>query len=106
MRQDRQPGGNRIAVHLCSEAPMAVQKTLQLCLGMMESAGAGPAIGTAEYRFVAMIAFDPCQFGANKLQGPVPGNRDEGLAAACLAIPAWTVFEPSLAHHRFGTRHL
>jgi len=60
MRQDHGRGAGAVAVHRTYVAPeRRVQKAMDLALRVMETSGAGPAIGAAEHRGRAMLGSDP-----------------------------------------------
>jgi len=64
----------------------------------MEAAGAGPAVGTAEDRGVAIGLLHPLEFTGNHVQRLVPRYGHKGF---CAASPAAVrpVLQPALADH-------
>src|SRR3546814_10006193 len=70
---------------VCS-SDLAVEEAVDVALRVVEAAGAGPAIGAAEDRLVAVLAADAVDLGGGDVQRLVPGNGDEGLeigSASC-----------------------
>ena len=77
-------------------ATKAVQESVHLALGVVEPAGAGPAVGTAVDRLVAVGVDDAAQFGGQQLGELVPRHRDEVVGTAPGGGPG-TVVEPAAA---------
>ena len=71
---------------------------MNLALRMMETSGAGPAIGAAIDRSRAMFGSDPRQFAGEQVENFIPGARDECLVEGALAGCA--PIQPRLADHR------
>ena len=99
MRQDHGRGAGAVAVHRTHiAAERHVQEAMNLALRVVETSGAGPAIGAAEDRGGAIFGSDPRQFIRKQIEHFVPGARDEFLVEAARA--ACAPVQPCLAHHR------
>ena len=99
MRQDHSRGAGAVAVHRTHiTAERHVEEAMNLALRVMETSGAGPAIGTAEDRGGAMFGSDPRQFIRKQIENFIPGTRDEFLVEGALAGCA--PVQPCLADHR------
>ena len=59
-----------------------VQEAVELALGVVEAAGAGPAVGAAEDRLGAVVGVDAVEFGGEELGGGLPIDGDERVGAA------------------------
>ena len=81
MRHDREGGGDGIAADLSDIAAVKAHEALQHGLGVMQLAGAGPAVGAGEDRLVAMRLAHPLQLVRHQIQRPIPGDRHVGLRA-------------------------
>ena len=71
---------------------------MNLALRVVETSGAGPAIGAAEDRGGAMFGSDTRQFAGEQVEHFVPGARDEFLVEGALA--GFALVQPCLADHR------
>ena len=88
--------GQRIGVDRRRVATDAVQEPVQLALGVVEPTGAGPAVGTAEDRRVAVGVAYPPQLGRRPVERLVPRDLDVAVAPATVIGPG-TVVEPAPA---------
>ena len=88
-----------IALRGC-EAALAVQEPLELALGVVEPAGAGPSIGAREDRLIAMRVTDAGDFGRDPVQCLVPRDLNETVLPALFAALSRPPFEPALANGR------
>ena len=80
MRNDRLGGSGAVARERGDVTAGDVQESMYLAEGMMKSTGAGPAIRTAEDRFVAMFGDNPLQFRGGNIERLIPGQLDELVA--------------------------
>ena len=79
-------------------AAEGVEEAVELALGVVEAAGAGPAVGAAEDGFGAVVSVDAVEFGGEELGGGLPIDGDEGVGAAVVRR-AGAVVEPAFADH-------
>src|SRR5262249_40143730 len=84
-------------LHIAAERH--VQETMDLALGMVEAAGARPAIGAAEHRMRAVPVSNADEFRAEQVECPVPRQWHELVAPAAF-IGSGSLVEPSAADHR------
>ena len=99
MRQDHGRGAGAVAVHRAHiAAERCVQKAMNLALRVVETSGAGPAVGATEDRGSAIFRSDPRQFIRKQIEHFVPGARNELLVEDARAVCA--PVQPRLAHHR------
>jgi hypothetical protein len=101
VRQQDLRRGVAMRVDRRSIAAAKIEEAVQLALRMVEAPGAGPAVGPAKDRRVAMQAPNPGDLGGDEAVGVIPRHGDEGFAPA--AFPAgWAVPQPTLPHHRLA----
>ena len=100
VRHDHGGGAGAVAVdglHVAAER--RVQETVDLALGVVEAAGARPAIGAAEHRAGTVGVANAAQLGAEQVERLVPGQRHELVASPAVVGPGSAV-EPAAADHR------
>ena len=69
VRQDDRGSAGAVTVDGADiAAERGVEKAMQLALGVMESSGAGPAIGPAEHRMGPMRLVDAAQFRSDAVE--------------------------------------
>ncbi len=78
---------------------------MHLALGVMEAAGARPAIGAAEHGAGAARVADARQLVAEEVERLLPADRDEFVAAAAIVGPR-PALEPAAADRRLGNARL
>ena len=76
-----------------------VQETLELPLGVVKAASAGPAVGAAEDRFIAASVDGPLERFSGQVKRGVPLDPHEGFAAAAGATGLPASLQPASAHH-------
>ena len=102
VRQDHGRGARAVAVDRAHVAAQrGVQEAVHLALRVMEAAGAGPAIRTAEHRLRAVLVAHPSQFGGQQVQRVVPAERHV-IVASPARIRTRPAFQPAAPHHRRG----
>ena len=88
VRQEHRGGAGAVAVdraHIAAERD--VQEAVDLALGVVEAAGARPAIGAAEDRAGTVRVAHAAQLGAEQIERLVPRIGDEFVAAAASSGP-------------------
>src|SRR3546814_10889065 len=76
-----------------------VEEAVDLALRMMETPGAGPAVGAAEDRLRAEAVARPRQFAGQQVEGGIPLALDERVADLAALRPG-TVVQPGATDHR------
>ena len=72
---------------------------MDLAQGVVEAAGARPAIGAAEHRAGTVGVPNAAELGTEKVERLIPRQRHELVASAAFVGPG-SVFEPSVTDHR------
>ena len=98
VRQQHRGRPVAVGVHRADIAAQAVQEPVQLALGMVEPARAGPAVRPAEHAVRAVAAVGPAQFGGQQVKRRLPGHGYEHVAPP--AGRARAVLQPSPADMR------
>src|SRR5262249_36016818 len=102
MRHDHGGGTRAIAIdglHIAAERD--VQETMDLALGVVEAAGARPAIRAAEHRTRTVGVPNAAELGAEKVERLIPRQRHELVGSAAFVGPL-AVLEPSAPDHGLG----
>ena len=86
-RHDHLGGGVGVGVDRAGVAADAVEETVELALGVVEAAGARPAVGAAEDRGVAVGRADPFDLGRDEVECGIPVDLDERLGASSRRHP-------------------
>ncbi len=71
---------------LVDVAAVQPEEPLEHARPVMEAPGAGPAVGAAVNRFVAVLGLDPRKLVGDEAQRVVPAHGHEGVAAAAVAV--------------------
>ena len=100
MRQDYGCRTRTVAVDGADIAARHVEEAMQLARRIMKTPSARPAVGAPENRAGAVCVVDPSQFRRDEIERPRPCDRVE-LIAPAPTIGAGTLFEPTVADHRF-----
>ena len=98
-RHDDTGGTERVAVDRLGVSTQLIQKSVNLALRVMESAGAGPAVRAAEDRVVSVRVDHATQFTREEFGQFVPGDRDEFVGSTSVAGTR-PVLEPTPTHRR------
>ena len=99
VREDDVRGAERVRVDRRRVAAEAVQEPVQLALRVVEAAGAGPPVGPAEDRLVAVLLPHPTQLGGDPFDRLAPLDLDEVVGAAGRVGPR-PPLEPAPADRR------
>ena len=100
VRHQHARGTQAIGVLVAHVAADRIQESMDLALGVMEAAGARPAVGAAEDRPVGMLRLYAREFLGHEIERLVPRHLDERLLASTLGMAAGPVFQPAFAHRR------
>src|SRR6185369_11053332 len=102
MRDENGGGAGAVAVDGADVAPQrGVQKAVELALGVMETPGAGPAIGAAEDGAGAMAIPHPDKLRPEQVENLLPGHRHIIVAAAAI-VGTGSALQPAAADHGLG----
>src|SRR5690242_11598352 len=82
MRHDHPAGGEAVGIDMPNIATDRIEEAVHLALGMVEAAGARPAIGAAEYRLIAVLRPNARELPGDAPEGFLPRYFDERFAAA------------------------
>jgi hypothetical protein len=82
VRGDDMAGCDRVVVDRIGVPADRVEEAVDLALGVVEAAGAGPAVAAPEDRLVAVLVADPVQLGGEQVEGHLPFHLHERLPAA------------------------
>ena len=96
---DHPGGAEAVGVPRKRVAAKQFEESVHLTLGVVEPTRAGPAVGAAVDRLVAMGVDDTAQLAGEQFGEVVPGHRDELVGAAPVAR-ARPVFEPATSDGR------
>ena len=98
VRQQHRRGPEAVVVHRPDVTAQAVQEPVQLALGMVEPARAGPAVRPAEHAVRAIAGVHPAQLPRQQVKRHRPGHGHEHVAPA--GRRARAVLQPPLADMR------
>ena len=105
MRQDALARRAAVGIGAGGIAAKALKEAMQLALRVMETPGAGPAVGTAENRFIAAARFDRIQFTRQQIERHLPAHLHERLFTAPLA-GSRAILQIAGAHRRTANARL
>src|SRR5262249_38090937 len=100
VRHDHGSGARAVAVdglHVVAER--RVEETVDLALGVVEAAGARPAVGAAEDSAGPVAVAHAAELGAEQVERLVPGQRHE-LVPVAAVVRFGSALEPAAADHR------
>ena len=84
---------------MCGETADQIQEAMQLALTLMEHAGAGPTVRTAEDRAIAVLRHHALQLCGRAIERFIPRNFHERIVTAVARRPR-SVFEPATPRYR------
>src|SRR5262249_14871455 len=96
--QDHRRGTGAIAVDRADISAGQIEEAVDLALSVVETPGAGPAVGPAEDPSRAIFGVAAPQFHRDEIEGCGPGDRHELVAAAPL-ISCGAALEPPAPNH-------
>ena len=79
-------GSGAIGADIVGEAADHGQEPVDLALGVVEAACAGPTVGAAEDSLVALLRSNALQLGCHQIEGRVPGHLDVWISASALGV--------------------
>ncbi len=100
VRHQHARSAQAVGIHVAHIAADRIQEAVDLALGVMEAAGARPAVGAAEDRAVRMRLLHPLELAGDAIERLVPRQLDERLLSTFVAIRAGAVLEPAPAEGR------
>ena len=98
VRQQHRRGPEAVVIHRPDVTAQAVQEPVQLALGVVEPARAGPAVRPAEHAIRAVAAVHPAQLPRQQVERHRPGHGHEHVAPA--RRRAGAVLQPPFADIR------
>ena len=98
VRQQHRGGSVTVGVHRSDVAAQAVQEPVQLALGVVKPARAGPAVRSPVHPVRAIALIDPAQLSGQQVKHGRPGHGDERVAPP--GRRARAVFQPARADIR------
>ena len=98
MRHQHQRSADAVIILVAHEPADRIEEAPYLALGVVETSGTRPAIGTTENGLVAEFAFHAGELAGHQIKRLIPRNLDKRLGAAALGEGARTLLEPALAY--------
>ena len=87
MWQDDLSSSGTVGIHRTGTAAHQIDKTVQLRLGMMKTAGTGPTVGTTENRRIAVFVRNALEFIGRYFQRFIPRHIVKFIRPATVTPP-------------------